>query len=344
VKRRLVSDRYVAQVVRMHDDLRAIGLPRLPPSPVSLYMYLTSCPMLLRVPGVIAAGRAALSEALEWEIDEFDAAVAPLVEHEIVAADWRARLVFLPLVLAAEPSRPTSPSVVAMWRRELTSIPPCDLRDRVIAEVAAVVKATNPVWATAFETGCDPQRGRPKPRVNQGGNQGGKPGWSPGCEPSVSDSVPIPNRTSTENHNQHLSAASQAGPLFAADGEGVSQKPSKGELQKKLRIHTEGALELYRTLWMDRHQPADGKPPVITRAGEKQLKDLIRAHGAELVRGWIRTFLDDDTAFLVKRAHDLALLAGQINSYRATTSGTNGRTVPMAPAEFGGDLEFGRDS
>jgi hypothetical protein len=340
VKRRLVADRYVAQVVRMHDDLRAMGLPRLPPSPVSLYMYLTSCPMLLRVPGVIAAGRAALSEALEWEIEEFDAAVEPLVELGIVDRDWRARLVFLPLVLAAEPSRPTSPSVVAMWKRELTSIPPCELRDRVIAEVAAVVKVTNPVWATAFETGCDPQRGRPKPRANHGGDQGGEPRWSPGCEPSVSDSVPIPNRTCTETDTRG-GAASATHPIKGrrSSAKGRKSEPLPygiDELQKALERSGRWTIVPLTDGQAINTQKLIRKLPLVDvelaaewlRAGGEHWKQNLDARNFGDLPAWI--------AHAKKWAAD-----GKRPINGTTKNGTHtGSIKPMAPAAVGGEVKL----
>lgn len=145
--------RYCHVQVRVWTDeeTTAEGLP--PPHPFTLWQYLLTSPFSLRVPGVIVAGRAAMAEALDWDVEDFDRCFAPWEGRGMAMADWRARLVYLPKALLQPENQPAAPPTAIMWRRELANAPECTLLRRIVADVRAALSPLAPAFLACFDAG-----------------------------------------------------------------------------------------------------------------------------------------------------------------------------------------------
>lgn len=98
--------------VRLWSDEKVRRLSALKPSGQALWLYLLTGPHTGPIPGVFVAGRAALAEALEWEIEDFDACLAELTGQGLVSFDRPSRLWFIPNAVKHNP-RPARTSFAA---------------------------------------------------------------------------------------------------------------------------------------------------------------------------------------------------------------------------------------
>lgn len=98
-----------------------------------LFLYLLTSPETTSVPGCIGAGRAAISEGLEWESDRLMEAFAQLEARGMAAADWRARFIWLPNAL--KHIVPASWQHVKGWIKYIHILPECDLKDRAVGAI-----------------------------------------------------------------------------------------------------------------------------------------------------------------------------------------------------------------
>lgn len=151
--------------LRRTQDQRYRALSRMQPSGQGLLLWLLGCPFSIRVPGVIVAGRAQIAERLGWSVNDFDTCFAELVGKGYCEADWEAGVLYFPEELREEDNAPTSPNTAKTWRGELDNAPQCDLIDRVVRDVLALLRAADdrriraelaegnvvgPCWVPAF--------------------------------------------------------------------------------------------------------------------------------------------------------------------------------------------------
>jgi hypothetical protein len=120
---------------------------------------MASGPLTSRVPGVVVGGPLAIAEAIGWTPDACGSALGALETAEMIVADRVARIVYLPDILRADCSRPSSTSAAAMWRRELFALPACALRERIESDAGGIISAMGEAWARAFADGVDPKKG-----------------------------------------------------------------------------------------------------------------------------------------------------------------------------------------
>ena len=161
---------------RIWTDEKFVKLSRVRPSGQSLFLYLLSGPHTLQprmVPGVFHASRAALAEALDWSIDEFDACFAEISRMKMASADWEHQLLWLPNVLKR--AIPRSPSNVAGWRSGWDTLPDCELKRRIHRSIEPTIKGLGEQFACAFDVALRPVAGvsTKQTKVKKGGNQGG---------------------------------------------------------------------------------------------------------------------------------------------------------------------------
>ncbi len=120
------------------EKFRSLSQPQ--PNAQTLWVFLIAGPCTGIIPGVIAVGRLALSEALGWAPEAFDKSFAELENKGMAVADWRARLVFLPNGLAHNP--PASPNVVKSWRNSWLELPQCQLKKRIYSTFCAYLSTS----------------------------------------------------------------------------------------------------------------------------------------------------------------------------------------------------------
>jgi hypothetical protein len=116
-----------------------------------LWFRLITGPETSIIPGVLTVGEAALSEALGWRLGDFRRVFRELVDQDLVRADWSARVVFIPSVLAE--AVPESPNVLRAWRTLLDELPPCALTETVRRAVEDFVEGLTEGFQEAFREG-----------------------------------------------------------------------------------------------------------------------------------------------------------------------------------------------
>ena len=141
--------RYKKISVRMYADSRFIGLSRPQPNAQYLWIYLLTGPHTTSVPGLFAAGEAALSEALDWPLKGFQKAFQELFGKGMAKADWKARVVWIPN--AFKYNVPESPNVVKSWSGLLSEIPECSLKTEAIKQLKAYIEGMGKGFQDAFE-------------------------------------------------------------------------------------------------------------------------------------------------------------------------------------------------
>lgn len=161
---------------RIWTDEKFVRLSRVKPSGQSLFLYLLSGPHTLQprmVPGVFRVSRAALAEALDWSIDEFDACFAEISRFRMASADWEHQVLWLPNVLKR--AMPRSPSNVAGWRAGWDTLPDCELKRRIHRAIEPTIKGLGDTFARAFDAALRPVAGlsTAQRKVKKGGNQRG---------------------------------------------------------------------------------------------------------------------------------------------------------------------------
>lgn len=161
---------------RIWTDEKFVKLSRVKPSGQSLFLYLLSGPHTLQprmVPGVFRVSRAALAEALDWSIEEFDACFAEISRLRMASADWEHQVLWLPNVLKR--AMPRSPSNVVGWRVGWDTLPDCELKRRIHRAIEPTIKGLGDTFARAFDAALRPVAAvstAPK-KVKKGGSRGG---------------------------------------------------------------------------------------------------------------------------------------------------------------------------
>lgn len=138
---------------------RELSSPK--PSGKFLWMFLLTGPQTTNIPGLFHAGEMALSEELEWSVEDFREAFAEVFSKGIVKADWKARVLWIPN--AVKYNQPESPNVVRGWRHAWDEIPECALKGEAHKRLKAFMEGLGEAFAKAFAEAC----ARPSPNQEQ---------------------------------------------------------------------------------------------------------------------------------------------------------------------------------
>jgi hypothetical protein len=125
---------------------RALSAPQ--PNGQTLLVYLKTGPESVSIPGVVAAGEAALAEALGWPLRAFRRVFRELEAADLARADWSARLVFLPAQVVETP--PDNPNMVKAWRSAFDELPECPLRTEAFETVRTILETVGPEFLQPF--------------------------------------------------------------------------------------------------------------------------------------------------------------------------------------------------
>jgi hypothetical protein len=142
--------RYRQIQVRMHSDRKFMALSDPPPCGKYLWYYLLSGPHTGIIPGVSVAGEAQLAEALKWSLEGFRESFRECAEKDIVMADWKARVLFVPNALRHNP--PQNPNVVKSWRDAWEEVPECELKSLIFLRIRSFLSTLGEEYARAFES------------------------------------------------------------------------------------------------------------------------------------------------------------------------------------------------
>jgi len=140
--------RYRKITTRMWGDdrFRALSVP--PPNGQTLWVYLLTGPHTHAIPGLFAAGEAALAEALNWPLRGFRHAFQEIGLQGMAIADWTARVVWIPKAVVHNP--PESTNVIRAWRAGFDEVPECPLRHQALQQLQAFVEGMGEGFRQAF--------------------------------------------------------------------------------------------------------------------------------------------------------------------------------------------------
>lgn len=155
--------RYRKIEVRMWGDERFRGLTPMPPCGQGLWVFLLTGPHTGPIPGLFRAGRAAMAEELDWDLEAFDEAFAEAFQQGMVEADWKAKVVWIPNAIHC--NRPESPNVVTSWGSEWDLIPECDLKREAYEVLKASISALGEGFGKAFGKAFNKPREKPTPKT-----------------------------------------------------------------------------------------------------------------------------------------------------------------------------------
>jgi hypothetical protein len=143
----------------MYFDEKFGRLSGLRPSGQALWVYLLTGPHTGPIPGVFVAGRAGLSEALEWDPEDFEKALVEVTGQGLIEFDAKARLWFISN--AIKHNMPPNPNVVKSWRVHWNLLPECDLRARIQVHLRSAMYGVSKNFGMAFDEACGKASAKP---------------------------------------------------------------------------------------------------------------------------------------------------------------------------------------
>ena len=159
--------RYRKVEVRIWGDEKFRRLSPIPPCGQGLFLHLITGPHTSPIPGLFSAGRAAIAETLDWDVEAFDKAFEEAFREGLAEADWKARVVWIPK--AIKHNKPESPNVVRGWATEFDLIPECNLKWKALDALKASIHALGEAYGKAFDETFG--KGSGKASGNTTGNQ-----------------------------------------------------------------------------------------------------------------------------------------------------------------------------
>jgi len=178
---------------------RALSRPQ--PNAQTLWVFFVSGPQTSIIPGLFAAGEAALAEALGWNLAGFRRAFRELEAQHLAKADWAVRVVWIPSVLADNP--PESTNVLRAWRTAFDEMPDGPLTSEARAAVEALVEGLTEPFRKAFAEGSRKASGMPKPIQEQEAVAGTDP------RTQEQDSPPTPSQAHTSTNRSGVRTPSR---------------------------------------------------------------------------------------------------------------------------------------
>lgn len=163
IETRQTKGRYRKVEVRTWGDEKFRRLSPMPPCGQGLWLFLITGPHTGPIPGLFRAGRAAMAEELDWDVEAFDKAFGEAFREGMVKADFKARVVWVPK--AINHNRPESPNVVLSWAAEFDLIPECALKWEALEFLRASVYGLGEAFTKAFDKAFGKPFGKPSPKA-----------------------------------------------------------------------------------------------------------------------------------------------------------------------------------
>lgn len=148
-KSKASNEPYRKVKITMWDDPKFRALSPLPPSGQSLFIYLLTGPFTGIIPGLYKAGRAAMAEELNWDVEAFDLALGEAIALGMVEADLKARVFWLPNAVKHNP--PASVNVIKSWARSFELLPECSLKDKAYEALKVACYGVSDAMGMAFD-------------------------------------------------------------------------------------------------------------------------------------------------------------------------------------------------
>ena len=189
------ASRYRKVEVRTWGDEKFRALSPIQPSGQALWLFLITGPHTGPIPGLFRAGRAAMSEELDWDVEDFDKAFAEVVAQGMVKADFKARVMWLPS--AIKHNKPANPNVVISWVSEFGVVPECALKWEALESLKSSVHALGKAFGKAFDDAYAKAFGKASSKTMPNQEQKLEPkqerkqeSTAPGKSPAVDNSQP----------------------------------------------------------------------------------------------------------------------------------------------------------
>lgn len=147
--------------ITMWEDPKFRALSPLPPSGQSLFVYLLTSPFTGIIPGLFKAGRAAMAEELDWDVEAFDLALGEAIALGLVKADLQARVFWLPN--AAKHNPPGSINVIKSWVKAFNYLPECPLKWEAWKSLRAACLGVSKAMCKAFDEAMPLPKDKPTP-------------------------------------------------------------------------------------------------------------------------------------------------------------------------------------
>lgn len=147
--------------ITMWEDPKFRALSPLPPSGQSLFVYLLTSPFTGIIPGLFKAGRAAMAEELDWDVEAFDLALGEAITLGLVKADLQARVFWLPN--AAKHNPPGSINVIKSWVKAFNYLPECPLKWEAWKSLRAACLGVSKAMCKAFDEAMPLPKDMPTP-------------------------------------------------------------------------------------------------------------------------------------------------------------------------------------
>ncbi|MFP2467693.1 DnaT-like ssDNA-binding domain-containing protein [Pseudescherichia vulneris] len=148
-KSKASNEPYRKVKITMWDDPKFRALSPLPASGQSLFVYLLTGPFTGIIPGLYKAGRAAMAEELNWDVEDFDLALGEALALGMVKVDLKARVFWLPNAVKHNP--PASVNVIKSWARAFEWLPDCELKIEAFESLRAACYGVSKAMGMAFD-------------------------------------------------------------------------------------------------------------------------------------------------------------------------------------------------
>lgn len=294
--------------VRMYGDAKFARLSPIAASGQSLFIYILTGPHTGPIPGVFVMGRAAMAEALSWDVADFDAALNEVTTAGMVEFDPRARLWFIPN--AMKHNQPHNPNVVLSWRSAWPLLPECELRIRIERRFQASLTALSPAFGEAFSKVC--ANHSPNHSPNDADSDSGSESGTDHAVDSQGHS-PADSVNESPKQNQHQHQHQQHEHEHEQQEQDTGKKPPRKRAKPSAFVSVDvliaaGVLERHATDWLavrdKKNLPLTGTAWEETQAEAQKaglpIGEAIRRAAAEGWAGFKSSWLQRDQAGQVR--------------------------------------------
>ena len=281
------TGRYRKVEVRTWGDEKFRSLSPMQASGQGLWLFLITGPHTGPIPGLFRAGRAAMAEELDWDVEAFDKAFQEVFQQGMVKADFKARVMWIPKAISH--NKPESPNVVRSWATEFDLIPECDLKREAFDSLKASIHALGEAYGKAFNETFGKAYGKPlsKAMPNQEQEQEQKQEQEIGETAPASQTPPPPTQKPEKPKREQTTLA-----VYLAACKASRAKPIPDDHHAKQWANDAGiSTEMLQIAWVqfrDRYTTDE-------KAKGKRYKDWPGHFANAIKSNWFKLwFMGDD--------------------------------------------------
>lgn len=137
---------------------------------------------------------------------------------------------------------------------------------------------------------------------------------------------PLDQRPPTNDHRPLLDAPSERQSSAIPDqAEFALQSPQKQKKTGPTKQQIAEAFTFWNAQWIKARQPADGKPPTMTKPDKMQVVAMLKKYGLEDFCLYVLRYLDDNDRLVVGSGHAARLMPSRIDGYRSNVLPIRGK-------------------